>query len=86
MNKKIECPCCGYYTIDTDDEIIVDICEICLWQFDVVAHENPDTIIGANKISLNQAKENYKQFDVSKKEYIGRNINRAPKEDEIPKI
>ena len=83
MNKKLKCPCCGYYTIDSEDEIIVEICEVCLWQYDEAAHKNSEKIIGANKISLNQAKNNYKQFGVSKKEYIGKNINRTPSEDEI---
>lgn len=83
MNKKIKCPCCEYYTIDTEDEIIVDICEICLWQYDEVAHKNPEKRIGANKISLNEAKNNYKRFGLSKKEHIGKNINRMPNEDDF---
>ena len=27
-----KCPCCGYFTIDSDDEVIVDGCEVCFWQ------------------------------------------------------
>lgn len=83
MNKKLRCPCCGYYTIDSEDEIVVEICEVCLWQYDEVAHKYPDRIIGANKISLSEAKENYKLFGVAKKGYIGKGINREPNEDEL---
>lgn len=83
MNKKIKCHCCGYYTIDSEDEIVVDICEVCLWQYDEMAQNNPEKIIGPNKISLSEAKENYKQFGVSKKRYIGENLNRMPSDDEI---
>lgn len=83
MNKRIKCPCCGYYTIDSEDEIIVDICEVCLWQYDEVAHNNPEKSVGANKISLNEAKNNYKKYGVSKTKYIGKGINRTPNEDEI---
>ena len=36
MKRKI-CPCCGYYTVESDDEVIVDICDVCFWQYDVVA-------------------------------------------------
>lgn len=59
MKRKI-CPCCGYYTVESDDEVIVDICDVCFWQYDVVAHENPDISIGANHISLTEARKNYK--------------------------
>ncbi|SHJ48150.1 Cysteine-rich CPCC [Anaerocolumna jejuensis DSM 15929] len=85
MNYKIKCPCCGYYTIDKEDEIITEICEVCLWQYDEVAHCNPDKVIGANKLSLVEAQENYKLYGVSKKEYIGKDFNRKPTDEEINK-
>lgn len=83
ISNKIKCPCCGYFSIDTDDEVIVDICEICLWQYDEVAQENPNKIIGANKVSLNTARENYLKYGVSKIEYIGKNLNRKPEEADM---
>ncbi|MDD3172674.1 MAG: CPCC family cysteine-rich protein [Herbinix sp.] len=85
MCNKIQCPCCGYYTIDNADEIIIEICEVCLWQYDEIAHNNPEKIIGANKISLIEAQRNYKLYGISKREYMGRNINRRPTEEEIDK-
>ena len=51
MIKKIRCHCCGYYTINCEDEVVAVICEVCLWQYDEVAHANPDKNIGANKSS-----------------------------------
>lgn len=86
MKKKLKCPCCGYYTIVSEDEIVTDICEVCLWQYDEVAHANPEKNIGANKISLNEAKENFMQFGVSKKKYIGKNIAHLPRENEITEV
>ena len=78
--RKIQCPCCGYFTID-DEEVITDICEVCYWQYDLTAQENPDRIIGPNHgVSLNQARENYKNFGASSmrvKEFV-----RPPREDE----
>ncbi len=82
--KRIQCPCCGYFTIENDDEVIFDFCDVCGWQFDVVAHNNPDISIGANKISLNEARENYSKFGVSKKRLIGTNQVRKPRMDELP--
>ncbi len=78
MTSKIQCPCCGYCTIESDDEVIVDICDICLWQYDEVAHDNPDKISGANKISLNEAKENFLKYGISKTRHIGKGMNRKP--------
>lgn len=48
------CPCWGYLTIDDSDNIITDI---CFWQYDEVAQNAPDSIIGANNVSLNMAKK-----------------------------
>ena len=80
--KKLKCPCCGNFTIQSDCEIVTEICEVCFWQYDVVAHDKPDISIGANSISLSQAKENYKQFNVCKPEH--KNIVRKPVEEEFP--
>ena len=44
------CPCCGYLTIDDTDEVITDICDVCFWQYDEVAQNMPDEIIGANQV------------------------------------
>ncbi|MGN7761431.1 CPCC family cysteine-rich protein [Paenibacillus sp. 22594] len=78
----MKCPCCGYFTIESDDEVIVDICDVCFWQYDVVAHEKPDWNIGANHLSLNQARENYKVFGVCKEGYG--NLVREPLLIELP--
>lgn len=80
--KRLKCPCCGNFTIESDDEVIVDICDVCLWQYDVVAHEKPDLNIGANHVSLNRARENYKTFGVCKKGY--NYLVRAPFLTELP--
>lgn len=80
--KRIQCPCCQYFTIESDDEVIVDICDVCFWQFDYTAHLKPDEESGANKISLNQAIKNYKKIGVSKPQR--KHLVRAPLEEELP--
>ena len=80
-NNKLKCPCCECYTVDSEDEVIVDICPVCFWQYDVVAQENPSISIGANKISLNEAKENYKKIGVCKIEF--KQHVREPFEEEM---
>jgi hypothetical protein len=80
--KKSQCLCCYNFTIESCDEVIVDICDVCYWQFDAVAHTMPNINIGANHISLNQARENYKKFGVCKPQF--KNMVREPLEEELP--
>lgn len=81
---KVKCPCCRNYTheVETDDEPLFEICDVCWWQYDAVAHEKPDTMLGANSVTLNQARKNYKLFGVIEERFIG--TGREPKLDELP--
>lgn len=81
MKRKI-CPCCGYFTVESDDEVIVDICDVCFWQYDEVAHENPGTIRGANNVTLNEARVNYKLFGACEQRFI--DYVRQPLFEELP--
>ena len=82
--RRIQCPCCGYFTIDGDEEVIIDYCEVCSWRYDLPAHEEPDKIIGYNRISLNEARKNYKLFRAAKEEFLGTDIIRDPLPEELP--
>lgn len=78
--KKYQCPCCGYYTFE-DKHHNYDICPVCFWEDDPQQFKDPNLHGGANHISLVQAQENYKQFevcDVAMKKYV-----RKPKKDEM---
>ena len=81
----IQCPCCSYYTISVDEtqDIIIDFCEVCGWQYDWVAQKYPDRIIGPNHISLNDAKKYYKIFGVCC-EGLRKNDWRDPLPEEFP--
>lgn len=81
--KRLQCPCCENFSVESDDEVIVDICKVCFWQYDAVAHDTPDRNIGANHISLTRARENYKQFGVCQIEFKG--MVREPLDVELPK-
>lgn len=78
--KKIKCPCCGYYTIEGDDEVIVDICPICYWQYDAMSHNDINKKSGANGITLKEARQNYKKYKVCKKDL--KRYVRKPLEEE----
>lgn len=59
MAKKYPCPCCGKKTLEEQD--FYNICPVCGWEDDPGQHEHPADAIGANDMSLNQAREAYRK-------------------------
>lgn len=55
--KLVPCPCCGIGLVSEGHEF--DICEVCGWEDDPVQFEDPDYSGGANRISLNEARQIY---------------------------
>ncbi len=79
-NEKYRCPCCGYKTLDPPPHYF-EICEVCYWQDDLVQFDEPDRRGGANKVSLNEARANFRKFGAFSEEFIGK--TRKPTEDEL---
>jgi hypothetical protein len=63
--RRITCPCCGHLSI-TDT---YDICGICGWEHDPVQEDNPDSSIGANRVSLREAQRNFRVLGASAEGY-----------------
>jgi hypothetical protein len=76
--KKYFCACCGYKTVEGHGDY--DICPICHWEDDPVQGKDPDYKIGANKVSLKDAKRNFQEFGASDERFTDR--TRKPKKDE----
>lgn len=79
-NKKHKCPCCGYYTLINPPGNTFQLCPVCYWEDDGIQFNDPTFEGGANQISLNSAKENFKLFGAIEerfKEYV-----RLPLDDE----
>lgn len=55
VGESYVCPVCGKYTFERAGEF--DICEVCGWEDDLVQLDDPDEENCANSMSLNQAKE-----------------------------
>lgn len=51
------CPVCGRYEFEEHGSF--DICEVCHWEDDPIQEKDPDYKGGANKMSLNEAREAY---------------------------
>ena len=78
---KYKCPCCGYYTLSEKAGGSFEICPVCFWEDDRVQLQNPDLAGGANGVSLNEAREQFRKCGASRedlKPYV-----RAPKKREL---
>jgi len=78
---KYKCACCGHFTLDEKPENTFQICAICFWEDDGVQLHNPDYEGGANTVSLNQAKANFKKLGASEVCFL--KSVRPPTENEI---
>ena len=67
---KFRCICCGYKTIEHEDPLWHDICPVCYWENDPVQNSNHDSCNGANRISLNEAIANYKEFGAVMRDFL----------------
>ncbi|MFC1894950.1 CPCC family cysteine-rich protein [Candidatus Dependentiae bacterium] len=69
-NKKYECPCCGYYTLEEEPPGTFEICPVCYWEDDNIQYLDHEYEGGANDISLNQARKKYKLIGAISKKYL----------------
>lgn len=61
--KQYQCKCCGYYTIKGYFSDYIQLhCPVCHWQNNIDQNAHPKLEVGANQISLEKAKENYKKM------------------------
>lgn len=82
MKNKYACPCCGYFTLDEKPIGTFAICPVCFWEDDNYQYDNPDYTGGANHISLNQEKINFKSYGAIDGQFL--KYVRKPRRSEIP--
>jgi hypothetical protein len=67
MSEHRQCPCCGYYTLDSRGDN--DLCPVCFWEDDDQTEQwgQPvqDRALGPNPVQLREARMNYKNFGAS---------------------
>lgn len=81
--NKLKCPCCGYYTFTNIERGQYDICPVCFWEDDPFQEKDVSSI-GANRVTLAEAKINYKKFGACEKELV--RYCRPPKGNEIKRL
>ena len=69
--NDFKCPICGKY--EFEEREIYDVCPICLWEDDPLQAYEPD-LTGANPITLNEAREQYKKYGRITWEHNGKPI------------
>lgn len=82
LGTRYACPCCDCYTLEEPPSGTFAICPVCWWEDDGVQYADPDYVGGANKPSLRQARETYRQIGVSKARHRAR--ARPPLPEERP--
>jgi len=68
--NKYKCPCCGYYTYDRQPDNTYEICEVCFWEDDGLQLDDPNMAGGANTISLNEARINFKKYGACEERFV----------------
>ncbi|MBK9585761.1 MAG: CPCC family cysteine-rich protein [Alphaproteobacteria bacterium] len=80
--EKFKCPCCECMTFDEKPDGSFIICPVCFWEDDPVQLKDETFEGGANKVSLKQAKANFKKFGAC--DSVALQHVRSPKPEEIP--
>ncbi len=75
-----KCRCCNYLTLKEEPSGSFEICPVCYWEDDNVQSDNPNFSGGANKVSLKKARENFKEYGASEKEFISKVRKPLPEE------
>ncbi|WP_124726562.1 CPCC family cysteine-rich protein [Staphylospora marina] len=76
------CPCCGFLTYEEEPDGTFDICPVCFWEDDPVQNRDPCFAEGANTVSLNQARENFRLHGAIELRFV--RCMRKPLLHEIP--
>ena len=79
---RYPCQCCGYLTLSEPGTGSYEICKVCYWEDDPVQNDDPTFWGGANRVSLHDARRNYRAFKASEARFV-RHV-RPPLLEELP--
>jgi Cysteine-rich CPCC len=78
--RRYPCPCCDFLTLVEPPTGTFAICPVCRWEDDNVQFEQIDYEGGANKVSLREARENFRLYAVSDRRRRSRVRDPLPEE------
>ena len=70
MNIQFPCPCCGFLTLAEPAGGTYYVCPVCYLEDDYVQFVEPNFESGANKESLEQARQNFLTFGACSLRFI----------------
>lgn len=63
MSKsRYVCPCCGFLTLLEEPPGTFAICPVCFWEDDDAQFRDPTLAVGANQVSLVEARKNFTEY------------------------
>lgn len=80
VDISANCPCCEFKTFDQNSRGNYEVCPVCFWEDDPSQEADPNYEGGANGVSLNQARANYRKCGAIKYELM--RYVRAPSDKE----
>lgn len=83
-HSKYKCLCCEYFTLKEPAGNTFQLCEVCYWEDDGVQSTIPGYEGGANRVSLHQAKINFRDFGASEERF--KEFVRLPFSEEIHEV
>lgn len=63
--RRYRCPCCDYLTLTEPPPGTHATCPVCRWEDDATQYCEVDYKGGANKVSLRQGRDNYRDYGYS---------------------
>lgn len=82
VGRRFACPCCDLLTLAEPPTGTSAICPVCRWEDDVVQFVDLDREGGPNRVSLAQARDNFRVHGVS--DPARRERARPPRPEEFP--
>jgi hypothetical protein len=82
QSRRFPCACCGFLSLSDPRSGSYEICPVCAWEDDPVQNSDPSFAGGANRTSLESARQNYVTFGSSHEELS--NGVRPPTIEEVP--
>jgi hypothetical protein len=72
LGRRFPCPCCDKPVLKRPPTGTFQTCPVCLWEDDNIQCVDLDQGGGANKVSLREARSNFRQFGTSDPERLRR--------------
>lgn len=78
------CPCCGYLTLSEGQPGSYEVCPVCHWMDDPIQFSDAEYVSDTNHISLQEARENFREFGAAIEDVVDDTRDPKPAENRDP--